>query len=361
MHTNRESDMSRLDRLAALGLVLALLGPLGAASADAPRPLAVYTWSEYIDPALVAEFEAEFDVDVEFSYFDSDEMRDKELTARGGTGFDVVVVNGAQMGRYVKRGWVAPLDESNVANLAHVDPRWRGAFDGAADGHGVPYFWGTLGIAWRGDLHPEGVPSWRALLEPEPGLHGRIMMSGYGRELVGFALKADGHSINTTDRELIRAAGRRLARQKPHVRSYGYPSLTEESSLLSGDVWAAPMYSGDALMLRELEPEIVYAIPAEGGLLWVDYLSVASTSVRKPLARAFIDFLNRPAVAARNAEYVFYATPNLAARELMSDDYLADPVIHPSEVELDALESFRPLPARSTKSLNTVISELRAD
>jgi len=58
---------------------------------------------------------------------------------------------------------------------------------------------------------------------------------------------------------------------------------------------------------------------------------------------------------------VHYATPNLGALTFMSKEYLADPVIHPSKEQLDALEYFKPLPARSTKSVNAVVSELHTD
>ena len=352
--------MIPLRRICPLALPL-LAATFGPAWAERGRSLDIVIWPEYIDPGVVEAFEAEFDADVRFSYFDSDEQRDKELTASGATGADVILVNNLQMARYVKRGWIAPLPLEAMPNLAHIASRWTRAMDGAASGFGAAYFWGTLGIAWRSDLYPAGFSSWDDLLEPAPALSGRILMNSSSRELVGFALKADGHSANTVDRGLIRTAGRKLARQKPFVRGYGYPSLTEASSLVTGEVWASPLYSGDALVLQAFEPALEFRLPDEGGLLWVDYLTVARSSERHDLATAFIDFVNRPAIAARNAEHVSFATPNEAALELVSAEYLADPVIHPSGAHLRGSEFLRPLPARSTKSVNTVMSELLID
>ena len=339
-------------------LVLLLLCITGSASAK--QTLSVYNWSDYIDLEVVAEFEAEFDVQVEFTYFVSDETRDREFTNRDGAEFDVIVVNEVQMGAYIARGWIAPLDHSALPNLAHVDPRWLNAFNGLTVDYGVPYFLGTLGIAWREDLYPGGVTSWRELLEPAPRLSGHIMMNDFGRELVSLALKAEGYSVNTIEHDRIRAAGDMLVKQKPYVSSYGSPALDEESSLVTGDIWVAPMYSGDVLTLMEVDNRIGYRLPDEGTMLWIDYLAVGGQSNRKELAMAFINFLNRPKIAARNAEFVFCATPNLSAKEYVSKEYLANPIIYPTSEQLAKLEILQPLPARSIKRINTVISELRA-
>lgn len=71
--------------------------------------------------------------------------------------------------------------------------------------------------------------------------------------------------------------------------------------LVTGEVWAAQMYSGDALMLQEFNPDIRYVVPEEGTNLWVDFWTVAAQSSRKPAAMKFIDYINEPTVAARNA------------------------------------------------------------
>jgi spermidine/putrescine transport system substrate-binding protein len=46
-------------------------------------------------------------------------------------------------------------------------------------------------------------------------------------------------------------------------------------------------------------------------------------------AMVFINYLNYPDVAAQNAEWVGYGTPNLAAKRVMTPDFLADESIYP--------------------------------
>jgi spermidine/putrescine transport system substrate-binding protein len=64
------------------------------------------------------------------------------------------------------------------------------------------------------------------------------------------------------------------------------------------------------LQARGEKPEIRLVLPEEGTMLWVDAMCVPATSKHADLAHAFIDFLHEPEVAARNAAFVRYATPN---------------------------------------------------
>ena len=178
------------------------------------------------------------------------------------------------------------------------------------------------------------------------------------RDILGMALKSLGHSANTSDRKTIREAGRLLEAQRPFVRSYEYISLNEKSALVSGDVWASLAYSGDALMVQEHHEDIAYVVPEEGSNIWVDYLAVLQASPRKDLAFQFINFLNRPEIAARNAEYVYYATPNVAARQFVSDEYATDAVIHPTASVIERSEVYRKLAPRAQKTVNSVFAEL---
>src|SRR5262249_26299318 len=53
------------------------------------------------------------------------------------------------------------------------------------------------------------------------------------------------------------------------------------------------------------------------------------------LAHAFINFLLEPDVAARNANFVKYASPNQAARDKIDPQLLADPAVYPPAAVLE--------------------------
>ena len=339
------------------GLLLIVVAAAPTYSAAEKAELVVLNWSEYMDPEVVDAFEKEFQVNVKEVYFESDDDRDDMLQETNGKGYDVAIVNGLMLPIYAEKGWLAPIDRSKVPNLEYIDPRWASAVRDAQR-YGVPYFWGTLGIAYRKDLVSEPLTGWMQLFRPSKELQGRIVMMNNARDLLGMALVALGYSANSERREEIDAAERLLLEQKPYVKRYGYVALSEESGLVSGDIVAAMNYSGDTLTLQEHDPEIAYVVPKEGTNLWVDYWVVLASAKNRELALAFLNYLNEPRTAARLAEFLHYATPNVAARQHLPADFFEDPVIYPDETILRRSEVYSDLSPRAAKRRNEAFSKV---
>jgi spermidine/putrescine transport system substrate-binding protein len=265
-------------------------------------------------------------------------------------------MDGSEIAGYARRGWLEPIPKANIPNLRHLKPFWVTAHP-QAETYGVPYFWGTTGISYRSDLVEEPIHSWRQLLEPSEYLRGRISMMEPGRDLFLPALKLMGEPLNSSDRSVITRAEALLQAQKPFVKRYVLESLSPKSLLVSGEVWVALCYSGSR-GLSQFEPAIRYVVPDEGTNLYADYLTISSQSKKQPLAALLIDFLNRPDVAARNALFTWYATPNAAAEAHLPEEFLQDSAIYPDESVLERSETYSPLSARGAKSLNASMTRL---
>ncbi|MCP4899411.1 MAG: spermidine/putrescine ABC transporter substrate-binding protein [bacterium] len=353
------------DALKAFLLALLIAVPVRVGAVDAaPSPgkeglpeLVFLTWADYMDPALVQAFEQTHGARVRFVYFESDDDRNDILVERDGRGYDLIMVNGIMLESYVRRGWLEPLREAELPNLGHIDRRWREALP-KASGYGVPYTWGSVGIAYRKDLVPSPVTSWMQIFLPHESLRGRIAMIKNARDTVGLALKALGHSANSEDLAAHRDAEQLLLGQRPFVRSYTYISVDEDSALLSGEVAMAMAYNGDALVLKEKNAAVEYVVPEEGSTLWVDYLTVAAESSSKELAWKFVDFLARPESAVRTARLLYYATPNRTAEKLLPADFLSDPTIYPPKNVIARSEFEARLAPRVLKARNTIFARV---
>src|SRR5690606_27268411 len=135
---------------------------------------------------------------------------------------------------------------------------------------------------------------------------------------------------------------------RPHVRYFNSSQYIDD--LGNGEVCLSVGYSGDVFIARDAAVEanagveVAYVIPKEGALQWFDLFAIPSDAPHPDNAHKFIDFMMRPDIAAANSNYVFYASGNKAAVELMDDAVKNDPAIYPTA---DVAEKLFPLKAHS--------------
>ncbi len=355
-HLPRFFSLFSLYRLIVIGLTLLILCPV-ATKAKETRQLVLLNWDEYLDPEVIDRFEKKFNVRLVQIFYSSDETRTEKMIETDGLGYDVILTSGIDLGKYIKRGWVAPLDEKRLPNLKNISPRWRQGFVGA-EKYAVPFSWGTTGIVYRADLVKTPITRWQQFFEPNAELRGRISFTGDSRDLISMALKALGYSANSEDPEQLKQVEKLLQAQKPYVRSYDYLSVKADSAIVKGEVAAAITYNTDALMVREHHDQITYVLPEGGGGLWVDCFVISAHSKNSELAYTFLNFINEPENAAQLARFAFMASPNLEAEKLLPKDFLANPVIYPDQESLKNSEFYRPIAPRSQRLRNAIAARI---
>ena len=120
---------------------------------------------------------------------------------------------------------------------------------------------------------------------------------------------------------------------RPHVRYFD--SIKPIDDLATGEICAGLIYSGDAgiaaLAASEANNgvEVLYTIPKQGTLVWVDSMTVLAGAENKDEAHAFIDYILRPEVIAEVTNFMFYANANAAATDLVNPEITGDPNIYP--------------------------------
>jgi spermidine/putrescine transport system substrate-binding protein len=143
-----------------------------------------------------------------------------------------------------------------------------------------------------------------------------------------------GYSINTLDKQELAEAGELLKQQKPLVLAYVVDEGKDK--MVSGEAALALTWSGEAMYAISENDDLAYVIPKEGTNVWFDVMAIPKGAKNLEGALQFMDFLNRPEIALRNADYIGYATPNLAARAMLPEEIRDDPQAYPN---LDALEN----------------------
>ena len=274
-----------------------------------------YNWDTYIGETTLDDFKTASGIEAKMDLFaDNDELFAK-LKA-GNPGYDLIVPTNDYVERMIVAGMLVPLDHSKIPNIKNIDPVFMDpAFDPGRK-YSLPYMWGTIGIGYR-KSRVDGVPdSWKWLYDSDK-YTGRIAMLGQASDVIGMGLKYMGKSLNTRDAGEIKAAERMLIAQKPHIKVFADDN--GQDLLLSGEVDLTMEWNGD----------IGFVVPAEGGLLWEDGLAIPTDAPHPENAHKLIDFILDAEVGAAIADFIQYATPNAAAKALMSSDYTENPAIFP--------------------------------
>ena len=323
-------------RLSLCLLMLLLWGTVACqrTSGDAgQKTLHYFTWSDYVGPELLAEFERRHGVHVVVDTFSSNE----ELLAKlqgGATGYDVAVPSDFMAAIMIQQGLVAELDATMLPNAATLEDHLQHLPFDPTQRFAIPYLWGTVGIGYDSAVVSTPPDSWAVLWDAR--YTGKISMLNDQREVFGAVLRSMGASMNTKDPALIEAAKARLLVQKPLVKAYA--SEHYDQLLASGDVVLAHGWGGPVARAMLDRPSIRYVVPKEGGTLWADCLVVLKSSPRKELATQFINYLLEPQVAARTAERLLFASANKAARPFVPSRILDNPAIYPPLDLLPRLE-----------------------
>ncbi len=292
--------------------------------------LLFYTWVEYIDPDIKDQFEADCGVKIIETNFDSNETLLATLQA-GGTGYDVIVPSDYMVQIMVDEGMLMELDFDVITNAKNLDPLNTNQYFDPEQKYTVPYFWGTSGFAVDTNVVTDYTDSWSMMFDPNSPYCGKISMLDDQRETLGAALMYLGYSINDTDPAHLEEAKNLLIEQSDCVKAYD--SQTNDDLIISGETVLAHMWTGDAILAGLPDSGgregIVYVIPQEGCTIWQDNLAVPVGAPNPYTAMVFINYLNDPEIAAQNAEWVGYGTPNAASKEFIDPDILADEGIYP--------------------------------
>lgn len=357
--------MKQLRKLALIALCV-LLAAVPAAACAGPSSTAsgqsivrVLNWGDYIDPSVIGLFEEE-NPDIKLSMTTTDSNEAMYVTASTeGTQIDVVIPSEYMIQRMMNEQMLAPLDHALLPNYSYVAEFTKTMCGYDPEGeYSVPYAWGTFGILYNADLVNEAPDSWEVLFDPEYA--GSILMYDSIRDSIGTALLRLGYSINTTDPEEIAEASQMLIDQKPLVLAYGTDDL--RMSMANGSAALSVMYAGDAVYAMEDNDSLQYVIPKEGANIFVDSFAVlASTDVYDESLR-FINFMLRPDIAALNATYTGYSSPEPAAVELIAEDapeLMDNPAFVPDPESLVACQYYVPLSREDMKKYELAWLEVK--
>ena len=368
-------------RLLALTAALCLLLPAalalsGCAASDTPV-LRVYNWEDYISQPtvnndgsveddyvdLIAQFEEECGVRVEYSTFGTNENMYNELKINAG-GYDLVCPSDYMIMKMIEEDMVEPFTDDFLQNgtySQYVSPYIADLFErNGWTRYAAAYMWGTMGYVYNPELvDKQDMTSWAGIWNEKYAGKSTIKdsvrdsyflgvayvcrdeLTALAQEYAQGALNLTEYNervteiMNRTDGQTIADVKDALLDLKQYL--YGFEVDSGKQDMVTGKISINFAWSGDAVFtMDEAEPVfdeetgemtadgiyLNYAVPEECSNIWFDGW-VMPKGANVGLAQKFIDFLSRPENAVANMNFIGYtsAVAGDAVFEEMTDWY----------------------------------------
>jgi spermidine/putrescine transport system substrate-binding protein len=321
--------MKRLLTLLLLFLISAIV-PFGCSSTGAKQQqvLSIYNYASYIAPDAIAQFEKENNVKIQYDTFESSDALYAKLK-QGNSGYDLIFPADYMVKIMIKENLIESLNINNIPNHKNLDDKYiNQAFD-PGNKYSLPYQWGTMGIGYNTKITKGEINSWASMFDSK--YTGKIAWQDDARYTFAGILIYLGFDPNTTNPEEINKSRDLLIKNKNIIAAF-VPD-TGQTLLDQGEVNLTMEWSGDIFQVMKENPNLRYAIPKEGTIIFSDNMAIPKGAVHKELAEKFINFVLLPEVGAKISNFTHFGTPNKLAIEkgLIDPKDLKNPQIYPAD------------------------------
>lgn len=353
--------------------------PAVAASAPAPvvaaeeKILNIYNWPDYIAKDMVANFEKESGIKVNYQTFENNEALQAKLVA-GNTGYDIVVPGAVFAKPQIDAGLLMKLDKSKLSNYGNLDTAIMGKLGSIDPGNAylVPWAWSftTVGINKAKVTKalgstPMPANAWELVFNPT--YTAKLKSCGIAyldspTEILPPAMHFIGKNPYSNDPADHKAAGEMLAKVRPHIRLF---TSTMIDDLAGGKACVALGWAGDINIARGRAVEnksgvvLEALLPSTGGLIFFDNLALTKDAKHPNNAHAFIDYFLRPEVSASLTNELGYPTANKASVAAVTPEIAKDPAVFPDAANLEKMVSPASFSNSARESMSNVFTQFK--
>src|SRR5215208_611952 len=303
-------------------------------------------WTLYVDRQVLKDFEKKYGGEVKYveDINDNDEFNGKvQESLRRGRSIDrdLVVLTDWMVARWLRAGWVEPIDKKNVPNMENLQPTLASPKFDPKRQYSLPWQSGMSAIGYNPKKTGRKLGSVNDLFDSK--FKGHVTMLSDWRDSAGLLLLAEGKKTDDATLDDVMGAIEKIEEQssKQQIRRFTGNDYTR--GLASGDLWAVVAYSGDVPQLKEDNPDLEFLIPEEGALIWTDNMMIPQKPPHAYAAETMMNYVYEPAVAAKLAAAITYVTPVRGAKEELakSDPETAEnELVFPSDETLAKLQPY---------------------
>jgi spermidine/putrescine transport system substrate-binding protein len=241
--------------------------------------------------------------------------------------------------------WVQEFDEAAFPNKANLRAALRSPGFDPQRLYSAPWASGVTGIAYNIEQTGKDIRTVDEFL----AVDGTTTVLSEMRDTVGLFMRSLGIDTAAPNYSAAEPAFDKLAAAFDDGKIDGVNGNEYVNDLGAGNLAAAFSWSGDVAQITLDNPDVRFAVPESGGMLWSDNFMIPYTSDKADLASQFINFFYDPVNAAALTADIQFISPvdgvpeQLTAMGGAAAALVDNSLVVPTEESLAALSIFGPL------------------
>jgi len=339
-----------------------------AAAVDHPKvAIGAWTfanWPLYIDKKVLKSFDKQNGGHVKYTEEINDNFEffgkvRQQLQAGKPIGRDIVTLTDYMAARWVRSGYVEPIDKKNVPNAKNiVDNLATINYDPKRE-YTLPWQSGAIGLGYNIKKTGRELKSVKDLFDPK--FKGRVTLLSEPYDAANTVLLGDGVDASKASIDQILGAIEKIDKANKAGQFRRFTGNDYTTDLAKGNVWVSLAYSGDLIQLQSDNPDLRFAYPEEGAMLFTDNMMLPKHAEHYYAAETMMNYVYDPEVQAKITAYVNYIPPVKGVKEILAkqDPKLAsNELIFPPDEISKKLHAYPALSSADERKMQEAMSQV---
>jgi spermidine/putrescine transport system substrate-binding protein len=372
----RREFLGRAGTLAgAVALSPALLAACGASTSSTgsktktkSKLVSISNWTSYMTDASKLAFQRATGLKLTYTEDINDNndyfAKIRPNLAKGkGIGRDGMVLTDWMANRLInqiKPPWVQPFDAAAFPNKKNMLPALASPSFDPTRKFSAPWATGITGIAYNIKITKKEIKTIDDFLNA-PGT--RTVLTEM-RDTIGLFMQAQGANTAKPTFASAQPAFDALDKAVKDKKIAGFNGNEYVNDLGSGNLAAAFAWSGDVAQITLDNPDVRFAVPESGGMLWSDNFLLPIGTDKVDLGTEFINFFYDPKNAAQLTAGIQYISPVVGVAEELKKlggaaaKLAANPLVVPTDQLLSQVHIFGALDDKEEQKFDQRFSQI---
>lgn len=277
------------------------------------RSLNILAWPQIIDGDFLTAFEQQTGVQINISYFESNEELLAKLRGTTNHGYDIIMPSDYMLKNFINEKHIKEIDKTKLNFWQDLEPALMNNKNDPLNNFTIPCFWTVFGIGLNLDYFNHQIPEnikWELLFSHNQDYKATGMMENI---LQMFSIAAFSLNNNTNfyknRKKIITKSLERLVLQKKYRRVTAYTESRIEYMLASGECALCLCSSADIAKMVTHFNNIAFVIPKEGTFASLDSFAITAQTNKNDLVYAFLNYIYQPDVMGKYVEKFQFPSP----------------------------------------------------